>query len=120
MITQAQAFVLHCRHTTMCMYYAKLPNEYLQEIVRLGANYSSKSTINHQVALRRSRKFHMTNIEECLELFTLFAQLLTYLVSGSSHVGYLHNYPENPIHKIVQFSFLNTYGREIPTLPRRP
>jgi hypothetical protein len=38
---------------------------------------------------------------ERVELFHLLAKLLWYLISGRSHVGYLHNYKENPIHEIV-------------------
>ena len=53
------------------------------------------------VKLRRTKPFHMRNTLERVELFKLIAQLWRYLLSGTSHVGYLYNYPENPIHKIV-------------------
>lgn len=53
------------------------------------------------VKLRRTKPFHMRKTSERIDLFHLIAQLWRYLVSGNSHVGYLYNYPENPIHKIV-------------------
>ena len=43
----------------------------------------------------------MQNTDERIELFKLLAKLLWYLISGRSHVGYLFNYDDNPIHKIV-------------------
>lgn len=118
LITEDQAFTLHCRHTTMVIYYAKLPNSYLKDIVHLGADYASKRP-NVRVELRRTRKFYMKKNEDCVELFGLFARLLTYLASGESHVGYLYNYEGNPIHEIVLFSFLNTHVRENATFQHR-
>jgi serine/threonine protein kinase len=50
---------------------------------------------------RCTKKFHMCNTSERVELFCLLAKLLYYLSSGKSHVGYLFNYDENPIHQIV-------------------
>ena len=47
----------------------------------------------------------MQNIDERVELFNLLAKLLWYLVSGRSHVGYLFNYDDNPIHRIVATPF---------------
>jgi hypothetical protein len=43
----------------------------------------------------------MTIADERVELFTYLAQLFIYLTGGKSHVGYLHNYLENPIHQLV-------------------
>jgi hypothetical protein len=89
----------------MCVYYAKFPNSYLKEIVQLGANYETKSTTKYRVTLRRTKPFHIAEIEDCIALFNLFAELLTYLVSGKSHVGYLREYENNPIHQIVLLCF---------------
>ena len=40
---------------------------------------------------------------ERAEVFELLAKLVWYLVSGKSHVGYLFNHKENPIHIAVSF-----------------
>ena len=69
-----------------------------------------RTPLEEPVQLQRTKKFHMRNSAERVELFHLLAKLIWYLVSGRSHVGYLFNYPDNPIHKI---------GREItPGMPR--
>jgi hypothetical protein len=38
---------------------------------------------------------------ERIELFKLLSKLLWYLISGRSHVGYLFDHNDNPLHKIV-------------------
>ena len=38
---------------------------------------------------------------ERVELFNLLAKLLWYLISGKSHVGYLFNHDNNPLHNAV-------------------
>ena len=43
----------------------------------------------------------MRNTVERVELFKLLAKLLWYLISGRSHVGYLYNYDQNPLHRAV-------------------
>jgi hypothetical protein len=43
----------------------------------------------------------MRDTKDRVELFVLIAKLLWYLISGRSHVGYLYNYVDNPLHKIV-------------------
>lgn len=43
----------------------------------------------------------MRNTTERVELFQLLAKLLWYLISGRSHVGYLYNYDQNPLHYAV-------------------
>jgi hypothetical protein len=57
--------------------------------------------MKERVKLRRTKKFHLQHTGERVELFQLLARLLWYLISGRSHVGYLFNYEENPIHRIV-------------------
>lgn len=91
--------MIHSHYTCVRIYYAKFPNEYLQNIVKLGANYDP--TQRDHVTLHRTKKFHIEMKEDRVELFRLIARLLAYLNSGNSHVGYLHNYPENPIHSVV-------------------
>jgi hypothetical protein len=96
----------------MWIYYAKLPNTYLKEIVQYGPGYLLKSSTKRRIQLRRTKKFHMTIANERVELFRLLAQVLIYLSSGRSHVGYLYDYPENPIHLLVipYFKHLLTSG----------
>ena len=83
----------------MQIFYAKFPNTYLQNIVKFGANYDP--TQREHINLHRTKKFHLELKDERVELFRLFANLWAYLVSGKSHVGYLYNYPENPIQWVV-------------------
>ena len=44
----------------------------------------------------------MGNTVERVSLFRLLAKLVYYLSSGKSHVGYLFNHEQNPIHQIVR------------------
>ena len=94
--------MVHGSHASIRIYYAKFPNEYLSEIARYGAHYHNRSSLNIGVTLQRTKKFHMRDAAERVELFHLLAKLLSYLVSGRSHVGYLFNYVANPIHYIPQ------------------
>lgn len=96
-----QAFVIHGSHSSITIYYAKLPNSYLSEIAKYGAKYLQRSTLRQRVKLRRTKKFRMRYTAERVELFELLAKLLWYLISGKSHVGYLFNHSDNPLHKIV-------------------
>ena len=103
-----QAFIIHIVHTTVYIYYCKFPKRYLAEITKYGAKYSDMHSprASGVVKLRRTKPFHMRKTSERVDLFHLIAQLWRYLVSGNSHVGYLCNYPENPMHKIVPPPFL--------------
>jgi hypothetical protein len=93
--------VVHGSHSSVTIYYAKLPHTYLAEIARYGKRYLQRSATKQRVALRRTKKFHLQHTGEWVELFQLLAKLLWYLISGESHVGYLHNYEGNPLHRIV-------------------
>ena len=68
------------------------------------------NNVLHFVALGSSIWPRLQIVSRCS---ILFARLLTYFVSGRSHVGYLYNCPENPIHRIVQFSFVQYWCWEI-------
>jgi hypothetical protein len=57
--------------------------------------------IKQRIALRRTKKYHLQHTIERVELFQMLAKLLWYLVHGCSHVGYLFNYDQNPLHTIV-------------------
>jgi hypothetical protein len=102
----SQAFVIHVSHSSISIYYSKLPNSYLSEISRNGVKHSQKS--KQGVKLRRTKKYRLRDTEERVELFQLLAKLLWYLISGKSHVGYLFNYEDNPIHKIVYLFCFST------------
>jgi hypothetical protein len=105
-LTISQAFVIHTSHSSISIYYSKLPNSYLSEISRNGVKHSQKS--KQGVKLLRTKKYRMRDTKERVELFQLLAKLLCYLISGKSHVGYLFNYEENPIHKIVYLFCFST------------
>ena len=98
-----QAFVIHGSHSSVTIYYAKLPHTYLAEIARYGKRYLERSVTKQHVALRRTKKFHLQHTGERVELFQLLAKLLWYLINGECHVGYLYNYEGNPIHRIVHY-----------------
>ena len=97
--TDVKAFIILYRTRSTQIYYAKLPNQYLKDIAKFGAKYASSR--KYRVRLSHTKHFHLDNTEERVALFRLLANLLAYLSSGKSHVGYLFNYPENPIHRIV-------------------
>jgi hypothetical protein len=96
----------------MRLYYAKFPHDYLREIATHSWDELGIRRLRKQVVLCRSQKFHMMKIQERVALFRLIAHLFTYLVSGRSHVGYLYNYPSNPIHKIVYSLFRSANVRD--------
>jgi hypothetical protein len=101
--TNQQAFVIHGSHSTLSIYYAKLANSYLADIAEYGAKYRECVPFERQynVHLRMTEKFRMGVTSERVALFHLLANLVYYLSSGKSHVGYLFNYKQNPIHQIV-------------------
>src|SRR5436853_5842934 len=71
--TDKQAFVIHCSHSSITIYYAKLPNTYLREISQHGHEYLTASTYKQRIQLRRTKKFRMQMTEERVELFRLLA-----------------------------------------------
>jgi hypothetical protein len=102
-----KAFGIHCRHATVRIYYAELPNVYLDRILKHGTNqsehlgdYPEYARADH-VILRRTRKYHFRTPKELGLLFEEVAYLILYLCSGEAKTGYLFRYPENPLHKLV-------------------
>lgn len=101
--------MIHGSHSSVTIYYAKLPNLYLSEISKYGRKwkdhpnrqFNPTKNFKEKVKLVRTKKFSMRETSDRVELFDLITKLLWYLISGRSHVGYLYNYPENPIHEIV-------------------
>ena len=99
MITNSnQAFVIHCRHATCRLFYAKFPNRYLQNIVRHGASYRRKTPGTRQdvIILHQSKGYKMKKLDQQAEFYHLIAKLLYYVLSGSSHVGFWRNCQGNP------------------------
>lgn len=97
-----QAFVIHALHAKVTIYYARLPSTYLANIAKYGFKYLKKSPDKTHVTLARSPAFHLTDTTERVEFFKILAKLLYYMVSGRSHLGYLHNHYDNRIHQIVR------------------
>jgi hypothetical protein len=100
-VSNPQAFVIYGTHSTISIYYTKLPNTYLADIAKHGIHYLQRSTSKQHVKLRCTKKYHMRVASERVELFLVLAKLLWYLISGKSHVGYLFNYDGNPLHRLV-------------------
>ena len=98
-----QAFVLHGSHSSVTIYYCKFPNQYLSEISRFGKKFLThpERTFHGKVKLLRTNKYSLRNTRDRVAIFKLIANLLWYLVSGKSRVGFLYDYPENPLHDIV-------------------
>jgi hypothetical protein len=96
-------FVIHIRHTKVYLFYAKLPNTYLSRITEHGAKYSHLfPTPQHKIKLCQSTAYSINNPADQANLFRDLANLLWYLSSGRSHVGYLCNCPRNSfVEKLV-------------------
>jgi hypothetical protein len=84
-----KSFVLHARHATFYIFYAKFPNTYLRDIVRYGAEYKARVTAPIEVSIQQSRPFRMRKPKDNAEFFKLISKLLYYIVSGQSRTGYL-------------------------------
>lgn len=90
LLLTSQAFVLHARHATCYLFYARFPNDYLQGIVQYGAKYAAEALNPHTIILHQSRPFRMRYVDEQAAFFTLLANLFNYMVSGNSHIGVLN------------------------------
>lgn len=53
------------------------------------------------IQLRRTREYHFRSPKELGLLFQELTCLILYLCSGKAQTGYLFNYPDNPLHKLV-------------------
>lgn len=103
------AFVIHGRHSSITIYYCKYPNRYLADISRFGKkwqnhplrNYNRRKLDTSKVRLHCAKKFSLRDTAQRIECFNVLARLIYYLWSGDAHVGYLKNYAENPLHRIV-------------------
>lgn len=97
-----QAVVIHGTHDILTLYYAKFPNDYLEIIAKHGAEFKKYSYTKH-VYLYRTRIFHMHSTDQPVKFFELRARLFNYLISGKSHVGYLHDHETNCLHTYVLY-----------------
>jgi hypothetical protein len=102
-VAYSEAFVIHCTHDTATFYYCNMPNDYLAAIYSYGAAYLETVNIRPSVMLRHTRKYHFREPTELFELFLELTNLLCYLSSGKAHVGYLFDYPGNPLKALVQY-----------------
>jgi hypothetical protein len=84
-----QSFVLHARHATFYIFYAKFPNKYLRDIVLHGAEYKAHVTAPIKVIIQQSRPFRMRKPKDNAEFFKLLSKVLYYIVSGNGCIGYL-------------------------------
>jgi hypothetical protein len=101
MLILPQAFVVHALHSSIIIYYARLPNKFLAAIAEHGIDYLDRIREPYRVTLRCTKVYHLRKANERAEIFTLLAKLFWYLISGKSHAGYLFNYSDNPIHIAV-------------------
>jgi hypothetical protein len=99
--------VIHGLHSSIFIYYAKLPNKFLADVAEHGIHYLEKVRNPPVISLRKTKPFHLSKTDERAEIFTLLAKLFWYLRSGDSHVGYLNKHlAHNPIHNAVHPPFL--------------
>jgi hypothetical protein len=97
-----QAFVIHALHSSIFIYYARLPNKFLADVARHGVHYLERVSNKPRITLRKTKPYHLSKKDERAEIFMLLAKLFWYLRSGESHVGYLNkHFARNPIHEAV-------------------
>jgi hypothetical protein len=81
--------VIHARHATFYLFYAKFPSRYLRDVAKYTNEYKTKAVQTHQVVIQQSRPFRMKDPKDQAEFYKLLSKLLYYLVSGQSYVGFL-------------------------------
>jgi hypothetical protein len=108
-----KAFVVHARHATFYLFYAKFPNRYLRDITLHGSEYLQNCPTPHTIHICQSEPYRMRYPEQQASFFRLMGKLLYYMVSGYSSIGYLAKDEWNPYydHKL---------GRPVPPPPPRP
>ena len=94
--------VLHARHATFYIFYAKFPNTYLRDIMLHGAAYKSRVSAPAQIIIQQSRPFRMRKPKDNAELFKLFSKVLYYIVSGNGRIGYLAAEKWNTYYLVAQ------------------
>jgi hypothetical protein len=101
-----EAFVIHIRHAKITLFYARLPNLYLSRISQHGAKYVTM--FPDKVQLCQSQSYSMKKAEDQASFYRLLANLLWYLASGNSHVGYLSNCHQNSFVAKLVSPFVST------------
>ena len=91
--------MFHARHTTFYIFYAKIPNRYLKDIKTYGANYKNRITDPDQIVIQQSRPYRIRLPKHQAAFFKLLANVLYYILSGSSHVGVLAAKPWNEYYR---------------------
>jgi len=81
--------VIHARHATFYLFYAKFPNQYLRDVAKYANEYTTKAVQIHKIVIQQSRPFRMKEPRDQAEFYKLLSKLLYYLVSGQSYVGFL-------------------------------
>jgi hypothetical protein len=91
--------VFHARHTTFYIFYARIPNRYLKDIAMYGANYRNRVAEPDRIIIQHSRPHRMRLPKHQAAFFRLLANVLYYVLSGSSRVGVLAAQPWNPYYR---------------------
>jgi hypothetical protein len=67
----AQAFVLHARHATFYIYWARLPNRYLQDVAKHGSDYRTQVPLQDQqsIVIHQSSPFRMREPQQQADFF---------------------------------------------------
>jgi len=88
-----KAFVIHSRHATFRLFYAKLPHRYLHNVAACGVKYLAEIPPQYRdrIQLYQSRPYRMRDLRQQAEFLCLLGKLLYYILSGHSHVGYMRN-----------------------------
>jgi hypothetical protein len=88
-VAHTQAFVLHCRHTSACIYFAELPNEYLKTIASMGTKYNQQSKFPIQVC--KTKSYDLRKADDLVAFVKLLVHLIRHLASGNAQSIYLFN-----------------------------
>jgi hypothetical protein len=88
--------VVHARHATVYLFYAKFPNTYLHDIARYGSSYKTSVANPIKIQIRQSRPYRMRHPQHQADFFRLLSRILYYMISGNSNIGYLAKDEWNP------------------------
>ena len=101
-----QAFAIQVNFKKVTLWYAHFPIDYLRAIRHLGVQYRTQFPHTHGVELRCTESWDMDTCQGRVELFQHLSKMIFYLKSGNSLVGYMRNYPENPLHWVYPIIIL--------------
>ena len=92
--------MIHARHATFYLLYARFPNIYLRDLARYGADYKTKARNPVEITIQQSRAYRMRYPAQQAEFFRLIANLLFYMASGLSKIGFLEKDEWNPYYQV--------------------